>query len=344
MDSEREIPIETFEEDASPALQPTATAHLPTSSVNTRVQRLLEDIYVNEIEDAREELRLLMAQFLAQELPSGDADDFHNLAVQLARRDEYIYACQVLEYGLKLHENSVDLLADYLQYGVNCSKLEECRRFSRMLSKIPRRRWTWRGFTFLIDYLLYLIDRSNSDKEIDAKLREIREVVNDFRRLFPYSEESYRTEAKVYQLLNDSPDNEAEVLREALANVRVAPKCALRYADIMFDRGEYEEAAKAVARALRDATQTQSSVNDGYLYYLSALCKIAMTQESGGDLKMERTDAEDIYSDFNIALTRLQKARTGYTEVIRTKTLVIVDKSGVDVDPGYARLYECIAE
>ena len=56
---------------------------------------------------------------------------------------------------------------------MNCNKIEECKKVYKTLIKIPKRRWTWRGFAFLVDYLQFLIDRSDSDKEIDAKEKEM---------------------------------------------------------------------------------------------------------------------------------------------------------------------------
>lgn len=204
------------------------------------------------------------------------------------------------------------------------------------------RRWTWRGFAFLVDYLQFLIDRSDSDKEIDAKENEMVSVVSCFRRYFPYSEESYRTESNVYRILN-MPDKELEVLKQALENVRVAPKCALRYADILFERGMYEKASEAIHRAIIDAIQTQTSVNEGYLYYLSALCKIAIAQKSDIGKSLDEESVNGIYSDFNIALSKFRDSQNSYSDVIRTKTNTIVNKTGIEVDSRYELLCECIA-
>lgn len=321
----------------------TYQVNLPVSSVSAKARTFLEYIYSMDDENARQDLYELMKRFIAQDEHSGDADDFHNFAVDLARKDEYIYACQVLDCGLKLFPKNVDLLADYLQYGVSCNRLDECRKVYKTLLKIPRRRWTWRGFAFLVDYLQFLVDRSDSDKEINAKEEEMLSVVSDFRKYFPYSEESYRTESNVYRILN-LPDKEADVLKLALKCVLVAPKCALRYADILFERGMYQEAADAIKRGIRDANQTQSRVNEGYIYYLSALCKLAIAQQSGSNLDLDKTSADEIYSEFNIALSKFQNTKNSYIDVIRTKTNTIVNKTGFEVDSSFELLYECIMD
>lgn len=343
MGAEHDIVIESREDNSvveERSHEKEYRVNLPVSNVSTKAQTFLEYIYSMEDDDARQDLYDLIEQFTTQEQQSGDADDFHNFAVELARKDEYALACQVLECGLVLFPKNVDLLSDYLQYGVSCNRLEECKKIYKTLVKIPRRRWTWRGFAFLVDYLQFLVDRTDSDKEIDAKEKEMLSVVSDFRKHYPYSEESYRTESDVYRILN-MPDKETETLKLALGNVRVAPKCALRYADILFERGMYEEAATAIQRAISDATQTQTSVNEGYIYYLSALCKIAIAQKSNA--RLDESAVNEIYSDFNIALSKFQNTKNSYTDVIRTKTNTIINKTGVEVDSTYELLCECVA-
>lgn len=344
MSTKREIIIKNQDDDVNNEIQSIIKEqqiNLPVNNAHLKAQTYLEYIYGADDEGARKDLYELLEQFLEQEQQSGDADDFHNFAVELARKDEYILACQVLECGLKFFPKNVDLLADYLQYGVSCNRLDECKKIYRVLLKIPRRRWTWRGFAFLVDYLRFLIDQSDTEKEIDAKEKEVIDVAGAFRKYFPHSEESYRTEANVYRAINS--EKETEILKLALENVRVAPKCALRYADILFERGMYEAAAVAVKRGIRDATQTQSSVNEGYIYYLSALCKIAIAQRDNPELDLDETAVNEIYSDFNIALSNFRNTKNSYTEVIRTKTNTIINKTGIEVASTYDLLCECIA-
>lgn len=345
MAKEQEIMINAQKDDndtETPVFENDPQFAIPVSFASRKAQTYMEYIYRDEDDDARTDLYNLMEQFLAQKQQSGDADDFHNFAVDLARHDEYALACEVLDCGLKLFPKNVDLLADYLQYGVSCNKFDECKKIYKTLIRIPRRRWTWRGFAFLVDYLQFLVDRSDSEKEIDEKEREMISIVEDFRRIKPYSEEAYRTEADVYHSLN-MHDKEAETLKAALDSVKVAPKCALRYADILFERGLYAESSDAIKRAICDATQTQTSVNEGYLYYLSGLCKIAKAQQNNTDFSLDEDGVKGIYSDFNIALTKFQSSSNSYVDVIRTKTITIINKTGIEVDSQFERLCECVA-
>ena len=346
MATERDVIIETFEDEI---LLPEERIekvkfNLPVSKVTKVVEGYLQSIQESGNEDdeeARADLYSSIESFMSQSQQSGDADDFHNFAVALAKKNEMALACQVLENGLKLFPKNVDLLADYLQYGIDCEKLDECKKYYKSLLKIPRRRWTWRGFAFLIDYLKFLVENSDSEKEIDTKEKEMLEVVSEFKKYYPYSEETYRVEASVYKCLN-MQDEELAVLQKALESVEVAPKCALRCADILFERGRYEEATEKIKRGISDATQAQKAVSEGYIYYLSALCKIATAQKSGNIGNLSRDNVVEIYSDFDIALKDLRDS--SYVEVIKTKTNTLVNKTGVEVPPEYDLLCDCIGD
>lgn len=315
-------------------------ADMPVKKYNLMAQGFLQLIEeAGDLDDvsARESLYELMDQFAAQEHHSGDADDFHNFSVTLVRKSEYGLACRVLDCGLARFPGNVDLLADFLQYGVNCDRTAECKQYYKKLVRIPRRRWSWRGFAFLIEYLKYEMERSASEKEIAAKEAEMLSVVADFRAFYPYSEETYRVEANVYKALNRQ-DKELETLQTGLQLVKVAPKCALRCAEVLLERGRYAEAAETIARGIRDANQMQNNVNEGYSHYLRALCQIAMAQNS--EKVLSETEVRSIYLDFNSALRKLKDA--SYVEIIKTKTNKLMDETQVEVPQEYKLLYDAM--
>ena len=313
--------------------------NIPVSKISAIAKGYLRYISEQDDEDdeqAREDLYKLMDRFANQSEQSGDANDFHNFSVALAIKDEYALACDVLECGLKIHSNNVDLLADYLQYGINCGRLEQAKSCYKMLNKIPRMRWTWRGFAFSINFLKNIIERSDSQKEIDTKITEIQDLLTDFRKYHSDSEETYRVEAETYQCIN-MKDKEVEALKSALDNLGVAPKCALRYADILFERGQYEAATAAIKRCIGDST-TQRSVNEGYMYYLYALSILADHQKR--DVGLDEETVLLIYSNFNVAL--LELGNSNYSEVIRTKTNTLINTTGIDIPIEYERLRDWV--
>ena len=83
--------------------------------------------------------------------------------------------------------------------------------------------------------------------------------------------------------------------------------------------------------------QTQRSVNEGYLYYLMGLTKMALAQQAEqiGTAISEET-ACDIYADFDISLR--QEHRAAYVNTMKAKAIVLVNKSGVPIPEKYEEL------
>lgn len=322
-------------------------AILPVSKANAIVERILNEsdgAYNDEY--ARQQFTETIISFLKQSIHPGDADDFHNFAVTLAIKDEYLLACDILECGLKYFPRNVDLLADYLAYGLSCNKQEECKKYYDILISIPKQLWTWRGFTFSITYLItYKKDKLSSQKEIDEFLAELLNIVTNYRNKYPETEESYRSEAFIYKELG-MPEKQILVLENAMRDVLSCPKCALTYSNLLFERGEYEKALSGISRALSDSTQMQKNYSDenfqGYLYLTSALCKIALAQKNNSFLSEE--EVLDIYSDLNIALPYFNNSNTTYKANIKTEMLYLLGKYNIDVPTNYSYLYEYVQQ
>lgn len=185
---------------------PENNLNLPVRKVCVIVERLINELQGSYGDDsARLELNDLIGKFLNQQVHSGDADDYHDLAAILGSGDEDILACNVLDCGLKYFPQDVDLLADYLLYGPSCNGNKEyyttqCQKYYEILSKIPKRLWTWRGFSFSINYLFNIKKcLATTDEEVDSLIDESLKIVHEYRKLFPKSEESYRIEAIIYK-------------------------------------------------------------------------------------------------------------------------------------------------
>lgn len=345
MEIKEEVMIETPEftyDESKTKVSDKKHYSMPINKISSVAQGFLNRISsLNDEDDdeARVKLNELIDEMSSFNDCSGDANDFHNFAVELARADEYRLACAVLDCGLTRFAKNVDLLADYLQFGAKCGLDEETRKIYKSLKKIPTKKYTWRGFSFQVEYIQYLIDQTDSEKQISAYENEIQKIIKDFKVKKPNSEEPYRLEADLYRSLNMEQE-EAEILRQAFEKVAVCPKCALRYADLMLEIGNYDEACKAVERGKKDATQPQASVSEGYLYYLSALCIIALVSKESREYKEE--EVKKIYSDFNLALKEF-KGNKSYISVIKSKTNVLVSKTGIKVEDELEELSNLIA-
>lgn len=292
-------PIEVFKPEDS---RDSTVVNLPVQKANQLAQTYLEQMSYGgsaDIEAALRDLRKLVERVVAQLKHSGDANDWHNFTVDIARHDLYDLACDVLQCGLNVFPKNIDLLADFLQYGASCGRTEECERYYAILSRIPKIRWGWRGYSFGVNWLKYLWERSDTQEELYKLQEEMLDIAKHFLINLPNDEESYRCLADVYKLLHRTEEEE-KTIRLALEKLKIAPKCALRLADIMFSRGEYAEALGYIRRGINNAMQTQASVSEHYLFYLSGLSKLAMAQDSGSVI--DEATALDIYSDFDVAL------------------------------------------
>ena len=291
---------------------------LSVGEAEKKARELLED-------DNIEELFELAYGLLKQENVFGAENDYHNFSLNYSRKSAYDLACEILDRGLKQFPKSVDLLADYLQAGINCSRVDQCEEHFNTLMQIPKTRWTWRGFSFAIDYLLYLSNSLN-ESELTAMKERTLSLADEYCRYFPTSEDPYICKSDIYNFYNDH-EAVKDILIDAMNTVSVCPKCALRLADLLFDEGAYENSLSVLSKCLYQSIQTPDSVNHGYLYFLSGLCKTVLLLR---EATFENKDQVlDIYNDFSIA----QKAglqHASYLRVMRRQIDILEIRSGVE--------------
>ena len=119
----------------------------------------------------------------------GDDDDYHNLAAECARHYLYDLSCKVCETGLKIFDQNIDLLADWIQYGTKLGDLNvvESNPLNKLLS-IDKTLWNWRAFDFTVDFYLAA-----------GYWEEAEKLANDFVLYLPYEERAYYCHSEVYQ-------------------------------------------------------------------------------------------------------------------------------------------------
>lgn len=336
---------------------------MPVARANAVAFILLQRIYSTDDETTQDERGSLIEfidAFVHQKSFSGSADDFHNFAVELARRDEFALACDILDAGMKpgYFGKNCDLLADYLQYGVNCGRLKEAKRVFKIMLGIPRRKWTWRSFSFGVSFLQHLDQQDEIDKAIKVALTSIDcshvdypgltdeqkcmlALVDEFKRFHPEKEEPYQVESQLYSYFKDD-EKALAALQKAEETIPNCPKCSLKRADMLFERGAYSEACESVQRALEGSIQTQSSVNEGYLHYLYALCYVANTRKNNLQLTEEIVDT--IYSHFESALEEFGDSRQNYREIIKRNARDIRSSSHIVIGDNYINLQALVNE
>lgn len=107
----------------------------------------------------RDKLRAIADTVIHSDAIRGNADEFHNLAVEYTREwDDYMSGYDIIRKGLSYYPANVDLLADAIYYGSEAGRYDECKEQVERLKKVPLPMWNWRAFTFLIDFYLDELD------------------------------------------------------------------------------------------------------------------------------------------------------------------------------------------
>lgn len=279
-------------------------------------------------EEDEERVYAEINQFLSINEVTGSPDEFHNLSVNFSRKDDYMTACKVLVKGLGKYPYSTDLLADFLQIGLYCNKEEECQYYYSVLLSIPKEKWTWRGFSFSIDYLQLITEKYHDEKKIEENFRIMLKIADEYADYFPYEEDVYLTKADIYKHFNQQK-KEIECLKMAVDKKIKSSKCGLRLADFYFSKGDFRTALEYIERSKVESIDAQNKINVGYMYYLAGLCKTAI-------LQMEKdfynqSAVMSIYQDFYIAEETAENVAS-YAKNIRRQILILETKTGIKYD------------
>ena len=239
---------------------------------------------------------LLDALLSCQEPLTGGADDFHNFTVSISKIScDNRGALQIAEEGLKLHSDNTDLLADAILYGRNCGEREDCATWYKKLLGIDQSAWTWRAFSFSIDYLLdeYASKRTTAE--------EILTLVSDYQKYKPDEEDAWLSEYDFYNSTNNRAKG-MEALEAADKKFKFCPKCWLRLADIKMDDGLYDEAEPFIKKLKRNP-KSGESVNMSYVFLLDGLCRMTkmMNTDEYEDGEYDVKEIYRIYKSFYIS-------------------------------------------
>lgn len=292
--------------------------------------------YNEDNESAREALAELVQTILGQDRQSGGPDDFHNFSVALGRVDDNL-ACEIIALGRTRFPMNVDLLADFLIYGKDCDRMDECSECFKLLNTIPQRDWTWRCFQFEIAYLKRLLDFVQTVEERNALKKNISQIARAYKKFLPYEEGGYRAYAETYAGNNEK---ELKELNEALSSNSIAcPACAFKAADLLFNQRQYRPALEAIKRSLEDAvSQKQGGIDEGQLNFMAGLCKILI--HINEHTKYTEEEVIEIYSDFDLAL--IKGLGSEYRESVRTRTADLQHETQVFVPDHFEDLKDLV--
>ena len=194
-----------------------------------------------------------------------DSDDYHNKAVDRARRGRNREATEICMEGLKKFPLHVDLLADTIKYSSEAGGMQTAaNHYSILKANVPFQRWNWRAFTFSFDYLL--------KEDPIANEEECRRIVEYYKKHLPYEEKASMAESELEAALGNA-EGSMSVLKEAISTHANASQCALRLADMQMDRGLYADVLETTNYGIAASAEAQPSINIPYLYYIRALAK-----------------------------------------------------------------------
>ncbi|MEN6594260.1 MAG: hypothetical protein ABFC31_04820 [Clostridiaceae bacterium] len=268
--------------------------------------------------------------FLATYELFGSQSEFHNVSAEFARANQYQLACHVLDCGLSLYPNDTDLLADYLEYGVRCGKEERAKECYDKLEEIPKELYTWRSFTFMIDYILYCYTANMFSHKVDVK-SACDAVISDYKKFLPLQEKAYMAEYEVAKTFGASDEDLLEILKAAIAKIKVAPQLCMRFVDKSLELGNYDDVIFYSRRGLSAAAQEQESVDTGYFYYAMALAMDAKwyddKDEKFGDIEY----AKDIIKKYRAADASLDGNKDTYRKLLKKRVNMIATEIGIDL-------------
>lgn len=248
-------------------------------SANDAIEKLLND---NDEEEENNVKRLyeITEAILSQDNYVGLADEFHNLAVTYAKEDYEDYACKILKIGLTRYPGDMDLLADFLYYGIASGETEQCKEYYQQLQQFPKKEWNWRAFTFTIKFFSGLLKSEKDSSKKDRIKNEILELAREFKNYYSDQEKSYLAMSEVYQMLNDRKAERGE-LEKAVKKFTSVQSCALRLADLYFEKGYLDKTIELLNKCICNVVNPQPSISEGYSYLLLAICKMQQLYKDG---------------------------------------------------------------
>lgn len=259
---------------------------------------------------------LLEVLLSCQDPLTGSADEFHNFTVSISKIcGDNRSALQIAEEGLRAHSNNTDLLGDAILYGRNCGEREECTNWFDKLLTIDKSAWTWRAFSFSIDFLLDEYASKNATAE------EILTLVKDYQMYKPDEEDAWLSECDFYCSINNRSKG-IESLDAADKRFKFCPKCWLRLADIKMDDGLYDEAEPFIKK-LRRNPKSGESVNMSYVFLLDGLCRMTkmMNTDEYENGEYDSKEIERVYKSF-----RISTSMPGYRDNIRQQIVEQIDR------------------
>lgn len=270
----------------------------------------------------------------------GNADDYHNLATEYAKIDDYLPAYKIVEHGLQQYPFNIDLLADGVYYGSNCQEYDNCEKFIKILADRPSGTWNWRAFTFTINYYKNKPDWTEDSTIILDSYHAALAYAKICQQVLPKEEKGYLAESEIHLLLEnyyrgndkEKKSSQADEEHEAALSILLsaikqetfcAVQCCLKYADLLFEERQYENVISICDQALQYG-EAQPSARLGYFVYLSAQSKDVLIHKNKAYNDFDKI--KDVMQDYDAAYRSMDVMT--YCNNIKNRATILSAKSG----------------
>lgn len=104
----------------------------------------------------------------------------------------------------------------------------------------------------------------------------------------------------------------------------------------------YDKSLFDIQKAMTFSDDKQLTSNDGYLHFMSGICKIAFSEQNNIDL--DKKSVLDIYRDFDVAAAIANDTAVNYKDMVKRKVNYLSEKYNVSVPKKNKDLLMCIDE
>lgn len=278
-----------------------------------------------------EEAKEFCSLVLKNDSVIGDTNDYHNFSVCYYKADDYQSAYNIVVKGLSLYPADIDLLADAICYGMNCNIA--CEEYYKKISDIPFALWTWRGFCFVIDYLLEARNE-NDVQNFNENLEKSLQLAEVYKKVMPDDSKAYSKMIQILRMQRVSymQSNEDARVAEKQQDIVAVLKEAARIQSEDFDsfREEYMQYLiknnyynELIEYCKHRLLSLDSSSNEkwGEILMTKALAEAVMSIEKLLSGTNEPNTIQSVYNDFVIAMSCSPDAEKIHMAVSRCKLI-----------------------
>lgn len=237
----------------------------------------------------------------------GDADEYHNLLMDIFRIGDYFSGMKLCQYALTFYPHNCDLLGDGIKAAADGGDFELAESLFRIADSIDKSRWNFRLFLYSVDYYK---TKYKADPTQQAVIDKAKSLADEYVKYFPYDEHGYNQQAELL-LLENKRDEAIDLLHHYIfdpldsknaSTSLITAQCCTTLLQILDDSNNYNLIIKTARRGIRNSKTVQLSASVGYFAYRWALALDAMCADEDYEKESRIEEALRKYqAAYNIA-------------------------------------------